>query len=660
VKQKKELQLVMKSSQEFQNFLHSILQGNQNEFARLLSQVDLTQDDEQGISALHYAAEAGNLPALDAILATHKIDINKMTLQSGSTALMQAAMRGHLAAVSKLLEAGADARITSRTGYSALMMAVEAGSLDCTKSLLHCPIDLNTLNSNGQNICNLAVKSPEILALILQTGQVHKSSPEASPLHSAVLSKESARLLLDYGFDVDFMDNSGDTPLGSAVKHQNLQVAEFLIENGADLMLVSKHRESIFELAALWDESEEFLRKYTCPAQFLSSVIVACASKNRLKLIKALAKTEEIEEAASDAFVSASQHGARESVLLFLPLVIEDAETLFTGAQSAIASGFMVIFAEIFAFVSKSASKEVLQSLQQSLPYLLLTAAENDKVEAANFLLEQGVPVDGDGSEGCTPLIAASASGSFEVVRALLRRGAAVDAEHEHGGTALLLAATNGHLEIVRELLSHGADHSIKDSSGFTPLLAATLYNRIEIVNLLLSKPLQEMNYSSNEGCSPLLAAASTGDDAVAEKFLILGAELKQCDDQGNTALHIAAQKGHAKTISFLMRKGFGVDAFCSIKNTKNYTPMQILINDGRANLIAKLLEEFTEMKSKVQAPKMQAIEPDHLCLICRDEMEDEALVLPCRHEFHFHCFGEWSKLHPKCPTCKRFPYKSI
>ena len=146
--------------------------------------------------------------ALGAILVARKVDVNKLTLQSGSTALMQAAMRGHLEVVEKLLEAGADARIISRTGYSALMMAVEAGSFQCTKALLPFQIDLNTLNSNGQNICNLAVKNPEILALILATGKVHKSSPELSPLHSSELSFESARLLLDYGFDVNFMDAS--------------------------------------------------------------------------------------------------------------------------------------------------------------------------------------------------------------------------------------------------------------------------------------------------------------------------------------------------------------------------------------------------------------------------------------------------------------------
>ncbi len=647
------------NSSIFKGLLHSILQKNQVEFEKLLPQVDLTQDDEQGISALHYAAELGNLPALKSILSGKKIDVNKLTLQSGSTALMQAAMRGHLDVVECLIEAGADARITSRTGYSALMMAVEAGSVDCTRVLLRHQSELNTVNSNGQTICNLAVKWPQILALILETGAVHKNSPEVSPLHGSELSVESARLLIDYGFDLNFMDASGDTPLGAAIKNQNLQVAEFLIQRGADLMLVSKHRESVFELAACHDDKEVFLRLHQCPIQFLPAVIVACAAKNRLALLKELASEEQISIASQEAFIASAQHGALESVMYFLPLVIEDVETIFTGAQSAIASGFMVIFSEIFSFVAQNATEEVLQNLQQSLPYLLLTAAECGKIEAVQFLLEQGIPVDGDGSEGCTPLIAASASGSLEVVKLLLQKEAEVNAEHENGGTALLLAATNGHVDIVKELLKYGADQSISDSSGFTPLLAATLYNRIEIVNLLLSKPL-EVNCASNEGFSPLLAAASIGDEQVADNFLSLGAELRQCDDQGNTALHIAAEKGHAKTIVFLIRKGFGMDAFCTAKNSDNHTALQILINSSRADLIEQLLQEFSELAERIQVPCLQVIEPDHLCLICRDEMEEEALVLPCKHEFHSGCFHEWSKLHPKCPTCKRFPYKTI
>lgn len=649
------------SGDNFKHFLRFILNDNQEGFRQLLPQIDLTQDDEQGISALHYAAEAGNLLALDAILETRRIDANKLTLQSGSTALMQAAMHGHLLAVERLLEAGADPRIISRTGYTALMMAVEAGAVDCVKVLMRYNSDLNTVNTNGDSISTLAVKYPTILALVLSSGQVQSSTcHEASPLHSSHLTIEAAQLLLDYGFNVNFMDASGDTPLGAAIKNQNMSLAEYLIRSGADLMLVSKHGESVFELAALHDDSEVFLRKHKCPITFLPSVIIACAAKSRLELMKTLANAEEIASVAPKAFVAASQNGSLNCVLFLAGLVIDDVEILFTGAQSAIACGHMSVFRSIFDFVCKNASQECREDLQRSLSYLLLTAAECGEMEAVQFLLEQGIPVDGDGSEGCTPLIAASASGALEVVQLLLSHGAKVNAEHELGGTALIVAATNGHVEIVRELLAHGADSSIKDSSGFTPLLAATLYNHIDIVNLLLSKSLQ-VNSASNEGFSPLLAAASIGDDRVVDRFLQLGAELEQCDVQGNTALHIAAEKGHLRTISFLLKRGFGMETFCTVKNRENATPLQLLINSQRVDLIEALLAEFPDLSSeRVVRPSVQPVEPEHLCLICRDEMEAEALVLPCRHEFHSDCFEEWSKLHPKCPTCKRFPYRAI
>ena len=455
------------------------------------------------------------------------------------------------------------------------------------------------------------------------------------------------------------MDTSGDTPLDVAIKNQNLNLAGYFLQNGADLMLVNRHGESVFELAALHDESESFLRKHQCPLQFLNKVIVACAARNRLQLIKFLTASNgvDLDEFAAEAFESAAQNGALDCVSFLLPLVVDDVEILFTGAQSAIASGHMCVFTAIFAFVRENSGDECKESLQTSLPYLLLSAAECGQAEAVQFLLEQRVPVDGDGTEGCTPLIAASASGSLDCVRLLLKHGAKVNAEHECGGTALLLAATNGHFEIVKELLNYGADQSIKDSSGFTPLLTATMYNRIDIVNLLLSKA-QQVNCPSNEGLSPLLAAASIGDDEVADRFLSLGAEIGQSDDQGNTALHIAAEKGHIKTVSFLIRKGFGVEPLWSMKNSENQSPLQILLNNNQVDSILQLLKEFPEISEKISQPSLQPVEGDQLCLICRDEMEGEALVLPCKHEFHASCFEEWSKLHPKCPTCKRFPYK--
>ena len=44
------------------------------------------------------------------------------------------------------------------------------------------------------------------------------------------------------------------------------------------------------------------------------------------------------------------------------------------------------------------------------------------------------------------------------------------------------------------------------------------------------------------------------------------------------------------------------------------------------------------------------------MCTICQFnyEVEEEYIILPCLHRFHFECVAEWFKRKNTCPICKR------
>ena len=60
----------------------------------------------------------------------------------------------------------------------------------------------------------------------------------SAPLHIACRSAhvDAARLLLDFGADVDQARKDGTTPLRTACKHGHVDAVQLLLERGADVM----------------------------------------------------------------------------------------------------------------------------------------------------------------------------------------------------------------------------------------------------------------------------------------------------------------------------------------------------------------------------------------------------------------------------------------
>jgi len=62
----------------------------------------------------------------------------------------------------------------------------------------------------------------------------------------------------------------------------------------------------------------------------------------------------------------------------------------------------------------------------------------------------------------------------------LLEGGVDINAQDSQGWTALMMAAAHGHTEIVRMMLERGADREIKEEKGLTALMMAQQYNYSE------------------------------------------------------------------------------------------------------------------------------------------------------------------------------------
>ena len=176
----------------------------------------------------------------------------------------------------------------------------------------------------------------------------------------------------------------------------------------------------------------------------------------------------------------------------------------------------------------------------------LLEAAKLGDLARTRELLSKGGAVDTSDRRGLTPLIWASASGHLSLVRQLLESGASVDRRANDGTTALMLASANGFTEIVRTLLIRGAN--VAAATGKVNARQLALQRGHADVVMLLEQA---------EGLGRrLLQAAAEGHDMVVRQLLTAGAPVNVTDEQGTTALMIAARNGDLGMLQALLSRG--------------------------------------------------------------------------------------------------------
>ncbi len=183
---------------------------------------------------------------------------------------------------------------------------------------------------------------------------------------------------------------------------------------------------------------------------------------------------------------------------------------------------------------------------------LLILAARASDVILVRDLLAAGAHVDATTDNGGTALMFAAIGGDIETQKALLDAGADVNAIGGFDWTALLVASVKGHVPAVRQLLARGADPNHRDIYGWTPLMRAVYEERRMVVQVLLEQPDIALNVSNDQGATALHLAAVKGNEALTRSLLLAGADPSVGDRKGRTAENLAAATGHENVAKLL------------------------------------------------------------------------------------------------------------
>ena len=157
--------------------------------------------DGQGNSLLTIAAREGSSHAVRTLLEAHaRID---WANQAGETALMHAAIQGHLEIVRLLLVRGAE---VNRSGWTPLIYAAVKGSVPIARLLLAYGANIDAGAPNG------------FTALMMAVRENHQ---------------ELAAFLIANHADVNAQTDSGLTALAIAQKAESAALANLLVKSGA-------------------------------------------------------------------------------------------------------------------------------------------------------------------------------------------------------------------------------------------------------------------------------------------------------------------------------------------------------------------------------------------------------------------------------------------
>ncbi|XP_029934626.1 transient receptor potential cation channel subfamily A member 1b isoform X4 [Myripristis murdjan] len=221
-----------------------------------------------------------------------------------------------------------------------------------------------------------------------------------------------------------------------------------------------------------------------------------------------------------------------------------------------------------------------------------------------------------------SPLHLAVRGGNIDAIRLCIVTGAKIDQQQVDRSTALHFACTQGATEVVKLMLSsyhpvediinlpdgacqtplhrygrintcHRLLETMKDSRlvnegderGLTPLHLASAGGHTKVVELLLRKG--ALFHCDYKGWSCLHHAASAGYTQTMN--ILLSANVKlldKTDEDGNTALHIAAREGHVAAVKLMLCKG------AELVLNKNHTSfLHEALQNGRKDVVNAVID---------------------------------------------------------------------
>ncbi len=181
----------------------------------------------------------------------------------------------------------------------------------------------------------------------------------------------------------------------------------------------------------------------------------------------------------------------------------------------------------------------------------------------------------------------------------------------EDGQTPLHFSAIAGHEKITKFLLENNASTNVQDSSGATPLHEAVRYGNTNIAKMLLDSG-ANINAKDNLGKTPILIAMPAQKrDELYTLLISYKSDVTKKDTYGDTVLHIATLTNVPTSI---LEKLTSAGADINARNKDGITPFSLAIEIGNKEHIEFYAKKGADIHSKDtngKTPLLRALEKD-------------------------------------------------
>jgi uncharacterized protein len=458
--------------------------------------------------------------------------------------------------------------------------------------------------------------------------------------------RAAAIALLKQHADVNAPEPDGTTALHWAVRQDDGELVDRLIKAGANVKAVNRYGVTPLYLACV-----------NGSAAVIAKLVDAGADANAATTegetpLMTVARTGSV-DAAKVLLANGADVNSKEQWRQQTPLMWAVAESHPEMARELIAHGADVNARQVTWNWERQMTKEPREKwmpLGGLTP--LLFAARQGCLDCARILLKAGAEINAADPNNISPALLAVINGHYDFAAFLLDQGADPNVADETGRTALY-AAVDMHtmpgsnrpapseienqltsMDLIHALLAHGANVNVQlkkmqpyrtkldrgdDTmlgTGTTPLERAAKAGDAQVIEALLAKG-GDPKIATKFGNTPVMAAAGLGSkeedttgrkkteaEAIASIKLCLeaGADVNAADNQGQTALHGASQKGWDQVVQFLVDHGAKLD----VRDKRGHTPldaaMGLLGNGGFDGSRRDVHESTAELLRKLMA----------------------------------------------------------
>uniref|UniRef100_A0A8C1IKI5 Transient receptor potential cation channel, subfamily A, member 1b n=1 Tax=Cyprinus carpio TaxID=7962 RepID=A0A8C1IKI5_CYPCA len=531
--------------------------------------------------------------------------------------------------------------------------------------IVSCCVELNVQDEQGRTPLHWAVEQDQLhsCALLLELGADPNilNSAMMGPLHLAVTKKYNHLVESCDKTDANLEGDLGNTPVMLACCTNNCDAIQFLFKHGAKMCIQNKLGHYAIHTVAFAGAKEamELVLKIGEELGLSTSVHINYLDKSKstplhlavrggnIEVIKLCiikgARVDQQQCDKSTALHFACTQGALEAVKIMLSSYnkVEDIINIRDGAnQTPLHRATLFDHVELVEYlISKEAEIDCIDcnglspllmasrcGAWKTVAFLLSIGADfriKDKV-GCNFLhfvilqpkglknLPETEMLSDEDVEGCTPLHYACKLGIHDSVKNMLGLNIFVGQKSREKKSALHFAAEYGRINTCKRLLETLTDSKMLndwDEKGLTPLHLASMAGHTQVVELLLrSGALFQSDY---KGWSCLHHAAAEGYTQTMK--ILLAANVKLLDEtneDGNTALHIAAQAGHVSAVMLLLDMG----AEISLNNADNSFLHEAVRNEKKDVVNAVIESErcgeaIKSFKATSRCPVMDIIE---------------------------------------------------